>query len=149
MMANVFLPVDLILISFANSETISKFGSGLFLLVQVVLLLDFVHGWNDKWVGYDEQFWLVYLLQHGSSLLTSRPVFYLLFAICTTLSLKYSLSLIFVLFLLSLSLSCIAGIWLCSLFHLYVMLQHLPSLGFSSICLPLLDMTVGSTLSLS
>ncbi|KAI9161920.1 hypothetical protein LWI28_022024 [Acer negundo] len=43
-------------------ETISKFGSGLFLLVQVVLLLDFVHGWNDKWVGYDEQFWYAALL---------------------------------------------------------------------------------------
>ena len=42
-----------------SAETISKFGSGMFLLVQVVLLLDFVHGWNDKWVGYDEQFWLV------------------------------------------------------------------------------------------
>lgn len=42
-------------------ESISKFGSGLFLLVQVVLLLDFVHGWNDKWVGYDEQFWYVAL----------------------------------------------------------------------------------------
>nr|KJB67012.1 hypothetical protein B456_010G170100 [Gossypium raimondii] len=42
-------------------ETISKFGSGLFLLIQVVLLLDFVHGWNDKWVGYDEQFWYVAL----------------------------------------------------------------------------------------
>lgn len=41
------------------AETISKFGSGMFLLVQVVLLLDFVHGWNDKWVGFDEQFWLV------------------------------------------------------------------------------------------
>uniref|UniRef100_A0A1S3XFY8 Serine incorporator 3-like n=1 Tax=Nicotiana tabacum TaxID=4097 RepID=A0A1S3XFY8_TOBAC len=44
------------------TETISKFGSGLFLLVQVVLLLDFVHSWNDKWVGYDEQFWYVALL---------------------------------------------------------------------------------------
>ncbi|XP_059299726.1 uncharacterized protein LOC132052276 [Lycium ferocissimum] len=43
-------------------ETISKFGSGLFLLVQVVLLLDFVHSWNDKWVGYDEQFWYIALL---------------------------------------------------------------------------------------
>ncbi|XP_068334728.1 uncharacterized protein [Pyrus communis] len=42
-------------------ETISKFGSGFFLLVQVVLLLDFVHGWNDKWVGYDEKFWYVAL----------------------------------------------------------------------------------------
>ncbi|KAB2611585.1 serine incorporator [Pyrus ussuriensis x Pyrus communis] len=42
-------------------ETFSKFGSGFFLLVQVVLLLDFVHGWNDKWVGYDEKFWYVAL----------------------------------------------------------------------------------------
>ncbi|XP_043711314.1 serine incorporator 3-like isoform X2 [Telopea speciosissima] len=42
-------------------ETISKFGSGLFLLVQVVLLLDFVHGWNDKWVRKDEQFWYIAL----------------------------------------------------------------------------------------
>jgi hypothetical protein len=41
------------------AETISKFGSGMFLLVQVVLLLDFVHRWNDTWVGYDEQFWSV------------------------------------------------------------------------------------------
>ncbi|KAF5817110.1 putative serine incorporator/TMS membrane protein [Helianthus annuus] len=43
-------------------ESTSKFGSGLFLLVQVVLLLDFVHSWNDKWVGYDEQFWYAALL---------------------------------------------------------------------------------------
>lgn len=42
-----------------SAESISKFGSGLFLLVQVVLLLDFVHRWNDTWVGYDEQFWFV------------------------------------------------------------------------------------------
>ncbi|EXC14084.1 putative serine incorporator [Morus notabilis] len=42
-------------------ETSSKFGSGLFLLVQVVLLLDFVHRWNDTWVGYDEQFWYIAL----------------------------------------------------------------------------------------
>ncbi|KAF8392973.1 hypothetical protein HHK36_021214 [Tetracentron sinense] len=44
-----------------NAETISKFGSGLFLLVQVVLLLDFVHVWNDKWIRYDEQFWYIAL----------------------------------------------------------------------------------------
>lgn len=42
-----------------NAESSSKFGSGLFLLVQVVLLLDFIHGWNEKWVGYNEQFWWV------------------------------------------------------------------------------------------
>ncbi|XP_057791505.1 uncharacterized protein LOC131008591 [Salvia miltiorrhiza] len=43
-------------------EATSKFGSGLFLLVQVVLLLDFVHGWNENWVGYDEKFWYMALL---------------------------------------------------------------------------------------
>ncbi|KAF7845560.1 putative serine incorporator [Senna tora] len=49
-----FLPNEIINLY----ETTSKFGSGLFLLVQVVLLLDFVHRWNDTWVGYDDQFWL-------------------------------------------------------------------------------------------
>ncbi|KAM3701811.1 hypothetical protein ACJW31_05G203300 [Castanea mollissima] len=52
-----FLPNEII----SFYESISKFGSGLFLLVQVVLLLDFVHGWNDKWVGFDEQFWYIAL----------------------------------------------------------------------------------------
>ncbi|XP_042488503.1 serine incorporator 3-like [Macadamia integrifolia] len=42
-------------------ETISRFGSGLFLLVQVVLLLDFVHEWNDKWVRKNELFWYIAL----------------------------------------------------------------------------------------
>ncbi|KAJ9559498.1 hypothetical protein OSB04_004658 [Centaurea solstitialis] len=53
-----FLPNEII----SFYESTSKFGSGLFLLVQVVLLLDFVHSWNDKWVGYDEQFWYAALL---------------------------------------------------------------------------------------
>ncbi|KAG5249818.1 hypothetical protein OIU77_026600 [Salix suchowensis] len=53
-----FLPNEIV----SFYESASKFGSGLFLLVQVVLLLDFVHGWNDKWVGYDEKFWYVALL---------------------------------------------------------------------------------------
>ncbi|KAG0450171.1 hypothetical protein HPP92_026825 [Vanilla planifolia] len=43
-------------------ESTSKFGSGLFLLIQVVLLLDFVHGWNENWVSKDEQFWYMALL---------------------------------------------------------------------------------------
>ncbi|GAB2219979.1 hypothetical protein Droror1_Dr00007620 [Drosera rotundifolia] len=42
-------------------EKSSKFGSGLFLLIQVVLLLDFVHRWSDTWVGYDEKFWYIAL----------------------------------------------------------------------------------------
>ena len=41
------------------SETLSKFGSGLFLLVQVLILLDFTHSWNDAWVEKDERKWLV------------------------------------------------------------------------------------------
>lgn len=43
-------------------ETLSKFGSGFFLLVQVVILLDFTHSWNDAWVEKDEQKWYVALL---------------------------------------------------------------------------------------
>ncbi|KAH7666951.1 Serine incorporator/TMS membrane protein [Dioscorea alata] len=42
--------------------TLSKFGSGLFLLVQVMLLLDFTHTWNDAWVEKDEQKWYIALL---------------------------------------------------------------------------------------
>uniref|UniRef100_A0A2P2IJU9 Serine incorporator 3 n=2 Tax=Rhizophora mucronata TaxID=61149 RepID=A0A2P2IJU9_RHIMU len=42
--------------------TLSKFGAGLFLLVQVVILLDFTHSWNDAWVEKDEQKWYVALL---------------------------------------------------------------------------------------
>ncbi|CAN1129494.1 Serine incorporator 3 [Linum perenne] len=41
---------------------LSKFGAGLFLLVQVIMLLDFTHRWNDAWVEKDEQKWYVALL---------------------------------------------------------------------------------------
>ncbi|KNA10893.1 hypothetical protein SOVF_140080 [Spinacia oleracea] len=41
---------------------LSKFGAGLFLLVQVVLLLDFTYAWNDAWVEKDEQKWYMALL---------------------------------------------------------------------------------------
>lgn len=37
--------------------SVSRFGSGLFLLIQVVILLDFTHNWNAAWVAKDEQFW--------------------------------------------------------------------------------------------
>ncbi|XP_058082095.1 uncharacterized protein LOC131230274 isoform X2 [Magnolia sinica] len=43
-------------------ETMSKFGSGLFLLVQVIILLDFTHSWNDAWVEKDERKWYIALL---------------------------------------------------------------------------------------
>lgn len=41
---------------------LSKFGAGLFLLVQVLLLLDATHAWNDSWVAKDEQKWYMALL---------------------------------------------------------------------------------------
>ncbi|CAN6548080.1 unnamed protein product [Malus baccata var. baccata] len=41
---------------------LSKFGAGLFLLVQVIILLDFTHSWNDAWVEKDEQKWYIALL---------------------------------------------------------------------------------------
>ncbi|KAL9233097.1 hypothetical protein vseg_008135 [Gypsophila vaccaria] len=41
---------------------LSKFGAGMFLLVQVVMLLDFTYTWNDAWVAKDEQKWYVALL---------------------------------------------------------------------------------------
>ncbi|XP_050240393.1 uncharacterized protein LOC126689290 [Quercus robur] len=42
--------------------TLSKFGAGLFLLVQVLILLDFTHAWNDAWIEKDEQKWYIALL---------------------------------------------------------------------------------------
>ncbi|KAH7426563.1 hypothetical protein KP509_10G006400 [Ceratopteris richardii] len=41
---------------------LSIVGSGLFLLVQVIILLDFTHNWNAAWVAKDEQFWYAALL---------------------------------------------------------------------------------------
>lgn len=41
---------------------LSKFGAGMFLLVQVLILLDATHSWNDSWVAKDEQKWYVALL---------------------------------------------------------------------------------------
>lgn len=38
---------------------LSKFGAGLFLLVQVIILLDATHTWNDALVAKDERKWLV------------------------------------------------------------------------------------------
>lgn len=43
-------------------ETLSIFGSGFFLLVQVIILLDFTHSWNDSWVEKDEPKWYTALL---------------------------------------------------------------------------------------
>ncbi|ONM05050.1 Serine incorporator 3 [Zea mays] len=43
-------------------EVLSKFGSGFFLLVQVVMLLDFTNNWNDSWVEKEERKWEIALL---------------------------------------------------------------------------------------
>ncbi|XP_061992571.1 uncharacterized protein LOC133710506 [Rosa rugosa] len=53
-----FLP-DIVITIYGD---ISKFGAGLFLLVQVIILLDFTHSWNDAWVEKDEQKWYIALL---------------------------------------------------------------------------------------
>lgn len=53
--------------------TLSKFGAGLFLLVQVIILLDFTHSWNDAWVEKDEQKWSVQV--SASSFLLSLFLF--------------------------------------------------------------------------
>ncbi|CAH9146208.1 unnamed protein product [Cuscuta epithymum] len=41
---------------------ISKFGAGLFLVIQVILLLDATLSWNDAWVAKDERKWYIALL---------------------------------------------------------------------------------------
>lgn len=41
---------------------LSKFGAGLFLLVQVIILLDATHSWNDALVAKDDQKWYIALL---------------------------------------------------------------------------------------
>ncbi|KAK3016188.1 hypothetical protein RJ639_007028 [Escallonia herrerae] len=43
-------------------ETLSKFGAGFFLLVQVIILLDATHSWNDAWVAKDEQKYVALLV---------------------------------------------------------------------------------------
>eukprot|EP00256_Glycine_max_P066057 XP_025980652.1 probable serine incorporator [Glycine max] len=52
-----FLPDAIILVY----GFIAKIGAGLFLLIQVIILLDFTHTWNDAWVEKDEQKWYIAL----------------------------------------------------------------------------------------
>lgn len=42
----------------------ARFGSGFFLIIQMIILLDFVQGWNDSWVeaGEEDVSWLYALL---------------------------------------------------------------------------------------
>lgn len=43
---------------------VARFGSGLFLVIQMLILLDFTQAWNDAWVsaGEDDERWLYGLL---------------------------------------------------------------------------------------
>ncbi|KAE9591431.1 putative serine incorporator/TMS membrane protein [Lupinus albus] len=54
-----FLIPDFVMIGYGF---ISKFGAGLFLLIQVIILLDCTHNWNDAWVEKDERKWYIALL---------------------------------------------------------------------------------------
>ena len=40
----------------------SRFGSGFFLVIQMMLLLDFTHAWNDSWVSKEHYGWVAGLL---------------------------------------------------------------------------------------
>lgn len=40
----------------------SRFGSGFFLVIQMTLLLDFTHAWNDSWVSKEHYGWVAGLL---------------------------------------------------------------------------------------
>lgn len=73
LLIRLYINVALVLMMYRDAESISKFGSGLFLLVQVILLLDFVHAWNENWVSKDEQFWCVYI----SFLVLALPLYIL------------------------------------------------------------------------
>lgn len=88
--------------------TLSKFGAGLFLLVQVLILLDFTHSWNDAWVEKDEQKWL-----------SSNIIFhYFHFAACILISNSIP--------------GCTLGMLLYLLYQLDATLRHLHSLDFCS-----------------
>lgn len=41
---------------------IARFGSGFFLLIQMVILLDFTYNWNSAWVAKDDHKWYMGLL---------------------------------------------------------------------------------------
>jgi len=40
----------------------ARFGSGLFIVIQMLILLDFTHAWNDSWVSKESNAWLAGLL---------------------------------------------------------------------------------------
>ena len=40
---------------------VARVGSGMFLCVQILMLLDFVVAWNDAWVDKEDERWAVNL----------------------------------------------------------------------------------------
>ena len=55
---------------------IGMIGSFLFILIQLVLIVDFAHAWNEKWVGkYEDTQSKVWLAGTSSSQLTVPEAF--------------------------------------------------------------------------
>ncbi|XP_026445149.1 probable serine incorporator [Papaver somniferum] len=60
--------------------TLSNFGSGLFLLVPVIILLDATNTWNDAWVERGERKWCIPLLAVFVCYMTAFTISGLMFA---------------------------------------------------------------------
>lgn len=46
----------------SGAEWAARFGSGVFLVIQMVILLDFTAAWNSSWVQKESEAWLYALL---------------------------------------------------------------------------------------
>lgn len=46
----------------AHAGWLARVGSGLFLILQMVILLDFVQTWNDAWVSMEDENYIYGLL---------------------------------------------------------------------------------------
>ncbi|MCL7023862.1 hypothetical protein MKW94_014978 [Papaver nudicaule] len=76
LMALMFFVPDEIISFYA---TVSKFGSGLFLLVPVIILLDATNTWTDIWVEQGERKWCIPLLAVFGCYITAFTVSGLMF----------------------------------------------------------------------
>ncbi|KAI3863748.1 hypothetical protein MKW98_031340 [Papaver atlanticum] len=70
-----FVPDDII----SLYGTLSKFGTGLFLLVPVIILLDATNTWNDVWVERGERKWCIPLLAVFGCYITTFTISGLMF----------------------------------------------------------------------
>jgi len=82
--------VALVVLSFTLPESVfvgfadvSRFGSGIFMILQIIVLIDFVYLWNENWVKNAEEkksdSWLYGLLATAGVLLVASIVFWVLF----------------------------------------------------------------------